>query len=303
MKILLFDQNGFKFTQDMIDYWRSQGHEVDASVNYDPSKVAWADLVWFDCLDNNVVVATSDDTLKGKKVVVRAIDIEVWCGIWNGVNFDYITDLIFTCPHIRKLVTKELPYTQVHIIPLGVNVGRFSFKKHPQKGYNIAWVAERWYAKGIDYFLQYAAMLYKVDPRYKIYCVGIWADNATGGYYRAYIDQFLEKNPMNVEFIERVEDMNGFLEDMNYAICFSKKETFSYAIAEGMCKGLKPIIHNFYGAEDIWDKKYIWNTIDEAIKMTINDDYNPYEYRKYITDKYSLTNMLGVFDEKILSKV
>ena len=94
--------------------------------------------------------------------------------------------------------------------------------------------------------------------------------------------------------------LNKFLEDMNYAICFSKKETFSYAIAEGMCKGLKPIIHDFYGAEDIWDKKYIWDTIDEAIKMTINDDYNPYEYRKYITDKYSLNNMLARFNEKIL---
>jgi glycosyltransferase involved in cell wall biosynthesis len=298
MKIYCVDTNLGKFTTDMVDYWKSCGHEVDFQYSYDPSKVDWADVVWFDCLDNNVVVATQGEDLETKKkVVVRAIDIEVWCGIWNSVNFDYITDLIFTCPHIKKLVTKELPYTKVHIIPLGVNVERFSFRKQPQKGYNIAWVAERWYAKGIDYFLQYAAMLHKVNPAYKIYCVGIWADNATSGYYRAYIDQFLEKNPMNVEFIERVEDMNKFLEDMNYTICFSKKETFSYATAEGMCKGLKPIIHNFYGAEDIWDKKYIWNTIDEAIKMTINDDYNPFEYRKYITDKYSLIKMVKEVDE------
>jgi hypothetical protein len=70
-----------------------------------------------------------------------------------------------------------------------------------------------------------------------------------------------------------------------------------------MCKGLKPIIHAFYGAYDIWDTKYIWNTLDEAIKMVLNSDYNPFEYRKYITDKYPLTKMLKGIDEKILCGV
>ena len=97
---------------------------------------------------------------------------------------------------------------------------------------------------------------------------------------------------MNVEFIDIVEDMNKFLEEMSYAICFSKKEAFSYVIAEGMCKGLKPIIHNFYGAEAIWDKQYIWNTIDEAIEMVTGGDYTPYIYRKYIEENYPIKLML-----------
>jgi len=288
-----------------MDYFRTFA-ELTAEYGYNPAQARDSDVVWFDTLDNNLTVATTamineltPETvgLKDKKVICRAIDMDVWAGHYRNVDWSFVDDLIFIAPHIQKVVTDEVDFskfkTKIHMIPCGVDVDKFNFNIPPNpRGYNIAWVAERWFAKGIDYFLQFAAMLYKKDPQYKIYAVGRWADNAESGWYRAYIDSFIAKNKMNVEFIDIVEDMNKFLEEMSYAICFSKKEAFSYVIAEGMCKGLKPIIHNFYGAEAIWDKQYIWNTIDEAIEMVTGGDYTPYIYRKYIEENYPIKLML-----------
>lgn len=309
-KIALFDPNCYKFVDDMIEHWEKDGHETRKSIYYDPKLVEWADIIWFETCDNSLAIATvsgeegwklSEIDMANKKVICRVIDIEAWCGLHRNVNWSMVDETIFIAPHIRDLVLKDVDIKSYHLIPCGVDMDRFVFRENPINTKKIAWVAERWFAKGIDYFLQYAAMLYKADPDYKIYAVGIWADNATGGWYRAYIDYFIEHNPMNVEFIERVEDMNEFLEDKSHCILFSKKEAFSYAIAEGMSKGLKPIIHRFYGCDDIWLEKYIWDTVDEAIEMTLGE-YNPGEYRIEV-GQYSLDKMLDAMDKLIKEKI
>ncbi len=292
----------------MVAHWESQGHETRKTLYYDPVIAIWADTLWFETCDNNIHQATQENVngetaetvgLKDKHVICRVIDIEAWCGLHTQVAWDYVDDTIFVAPHIKDLVEKDVMVPNPIVIPCGVNMDKFTMRKDPVNTKKIAWVAERWYAKGIDYFLQYAAMLYKVAPEYKIYSLGIWADNATSGWYKAYIDYFMEKNPMNVEFVEHAPDMNEFLEDKSHCILFSKKEAFSYAIAEGMSKGLKPIIHRFFGCDAIWSKRFIWNTIDEAIEMTLGD-YNPLAYRTEV-GQYSLDKMLKSFDE-ILKK-
>ena len=305
-RVVLFDPNCYKFTDDMIEHWEAEGHETKKCLYYDPAFVEWADIIWFETCDNNLAQATnlgeagwkfSEMDMTGKKVICRVIDIEAWCGLHNNVNWRYVDEVIFIAPHIKKLVEKDVSLKSSCVIPPGVNMDKFTFRENPVNNKHIAWVAERWFAKGIDYFLQFAAMLYKRDPEYKITCVGIWADNATGGWYRAYIDYFMEQNPMNVEFIEHAPDMNMFLEDVSIVTCFSKKEAFSYAIAEGMSKGCKPIIHNFYGCDAIWPKRFVWNTLDEAVDMVFTD-YNPEAYRLEIK-QYSLDKMLKSFDKLI----
>ena len=306
-KIVLFDPNCYKFTDDMVEHWEKSGHEVKKSLYYDPALVQWADIIWFETCDNNLAQATklgehgwkfSEMDMTNKKVICRVIDIEAWCGLQNNVDWTYVDETIFIAPHIRDLVLRDVDIKSHYLIPCGVNENIYNFVDKP-KGKNVAWVSERWYAKGVDLFFQYAAMLYKEDPEYKVYAVGIWADSCRDSWYKAYIDHFIRENPMNVEFIDRVDNMNDFLDNMDYAICFSKKEAFSYAIAEGMCKGCKPIIHNFYGCGWLWDKKYIWNTLDEALVMTLNNEYNRNEYREYVVDNYSLEKMLSSFDELI----
>jgi glycosyltransferase involved in cell wall biosynthesis len=288
-------------------HWESQGHEVKKSLYYDPALADWCDIYWAETCDNNLGVATSygdpgwkfsEMDMTNKQVICRVIDIEAWCGLHRNVDWHYVDDVIFIAPHIKELVEKDIKFekTNVHVVPCGVDLDKFSFvdKKNEKK---IAWVAERWFAKGIDYFLQYAAMLYKIDPEYKIYSVGIWADNAREGWYREYIDYFIRHNKMNVEFIDHVDNMDSFLSEMDYVTCFSKKEAFSYAIAEGMAKGCKPIIHNFYGCDQIWLGKYVWNTLDQAINMTLSN-YNRKEYRKDI-ERYSIDKMFKSFDNII----
>ena len=283
----------------MTDYWESQGDQVEYQPYYNPDLVRWADVVWFDTADNNMIqankTAIESDRIKnmdltGKKIVVRPIDIEVWAGIYKGIDWTGVTDIIFPSKHIKEMMIPSIPINiKQHDISHGVNTDTFTFRNKPH-GKNIAWVTRRWSAKGKEFALEIAVLLKRIDPEYKIYALGV---DDYCSWESAYFEYFIRENQIdNIIWEEHTDDMNAWLEDKDFALCCSKKETFSYAIAEGMAKGLKPLIHNFLGAKDIWDSKYIWNTTNDCVKMILSDDFNPQEYKNYIDKHYTLNGMM-----------
>ena len=69
---------------------------------------------------------------------------------------------------------------------------------------------------------------------------------------------------------------------MDYSLSCSYKEAFSLITAESMACGLKPVIHNWLGAKDIWGDQWTFNTIDEAVEIFLGDYIsNDYRLVKY----------------------
>jgi hypothetical protein len=75
------------------------------------------------------------------------------------------------------------------------------------------------------------------------------------------------------------------------------KEAFSYATAEAMAKGIKPIINNWWGSETIWDEKFIYKDLAEASAMIIGGYNNPEQYRDYIKENYDIQRMFQQYDQ------
>jgi 2-polyprenyl-3-methyl-5-hydroxy-6-metoxy-1,4-benzoquinol methylase len=68
---------------------------------------------------------------------------------------------------------------------------------------------------------------------------------------------------------------------------------------EAMACGLKPVIHNFVGARDIYPEKYLWNTIPEFSQRITDGDYSSSEYKNYIERYYSLSRQLDSIENVI----
>lgn len=283
MKIAVFDPYKGKFFQDVVDRW-SEEHEVRYERYYNPDMVQWADLVWFETCDNNLHVASTGKIhgedqeakdgkvwdmhkmdLSKKQVIVRVIDIEAWYGHHNGADWNLVDDAIFIAPHIRRLVEKDIDFgivgTRLHDIPCGVNMDKFTESKKLDYD-KIAWVCERWPTKGIDYMLQIMAQLPK---NYEIHALGTWNDRYA--WEQAYQEDFIKKHDIKYFEYEWVEDVNEWYQDKGHILSTSKKEGFGYSIAEGMAVGLNPVVHTFYGAEDIWHGGIRWDTTKTAVEM------------------------------------
>lgn len=319
MKIVIFDPYGKKFTDGMIKWWQEHGHEVKYDRYYDPKIIEWADVIWFDTTDNNIKSGTNPSEalideqkalgmewdmhkmdLTGKKVICRPIDIEVWLGHHNGVDWNLVTDVIFLANHIKDLMLKDIPNPpfKIYTIQTGVDLSRYSFKERG-KGLDIAIVSEKWTSKGTDLILQVALSLKEINPNYTFHWLGRWSDSE---WEKAYFMEFIAHHGLNFNFTEWIEGddaVDKFLEDKNYLLHASHKEAFSYATAEAMAKGIKPVIHRFYGADDIWPG-LTWDSIDEAVEMITDEDYGSKGYRQYLIDHgYTLDQMMDKIMEVI----
>lgn len=315
-KLVLFDPYLLKFSDGMVKWWSENGYEVKYSRYYDPSLVQWADVVWFDTCDNNIHMATNppkdnpdfagydmhEMDLTGKKIIVRAIDIEVWQGHHASAIWDIVTDLIFIAPHIRNLVELEAlpgynPDLKVHTVSCAVDLNKWRYR-HRGPGFNIAVVSERWISKGTDLILQIAMKLKKINPNYKIH----WLGQRSGDTWDlAYFDDFIEHNNLNIEITNILNDgrtVDEFLDDKDYLLHASHKEAFSYATAEAMAKGIKPVVHRFYGADALWPA-ITWSTVDEAVDMITASDreYHSAMYKQYLINHgYTLSQMMQKFE-------
>ena len=323
MKICMFDSYAGKFTTDMCEWWTSHGHEVKRETHYNPELVDWADVVWFECVDNNLLSATNPDqalkdewkytnrpgkwdmhemVLSQKKVILRPIDIEVWTGGHAHDNmFDVVNDCIFIAPHIRDLMMSDsrpqASNMKIHTIPHSINPDKWTFKER-KPGFKIAVVAEIWESKGIDYVLQIALKLKQINPRYHIYYLG---KDQQYHWHRHYMEEFIKNNKLNITFTDWVDNLDEWLEDKNYLLHASTKEAFSAATAEAAAKGIRPILHAFGGYEPLWgDSGWVWQGIDEAVDMITDGEYDSLGYRQYLIDKGYTTDLMM---EKIMKVI
>lgn len=317
-KIAVFDPYLRKFTAGMEKYWLAAGHEVRMDRYYNPEWALWADVIWFDTVDNNLKSATNpgeaimDDAanfqpwdlhkmdLTGKKIIARAIDIEVWQGHQHGSIWDVVTDCISIAPHVYDMMALALPENvKQHMIPCAVDLDNYRFRARTP-GPHVAVISEKWTSKGTDLILQIALRLQQRGFQYKFHWLGRWSDHE---WEQAYFNDFIERKGLDFEFTEWIEGENAvdeFLEDKNYLLHASHKEGFSYATAEAMAKGVKPVTHRFFGGEELWPNLPLWDSIDQAVNMLSNEHYDSYAYRQYLVDHgYTLPQMMEQFDKVI----
>jgi len=83
--------------------------------------------------------------------------------------------------------------------------------------------------------------------------------------------------------------------EMNYCLSTSISEGNPNNVIEAMAMGVKPIVHNWPGAEDQFNG-YIFNTIPEAVAMIQSDEYDSAAYRSAVEAKFSTANIEKVVD-------
>ena len=63
-----------------------------------------------------------------------------------------------------------------------------------------------------------------------------------------------------------------------------------------MAKGIKPLIHNWRGSEDIWPKELLWKDFDDLDKL-LESPYESEKYRQHVEDNFSLEKQVAAISE------
>ncbi|HRD20962.1 MAG TPA: glycosyltransferase [Fervidobacterium sp.] len=286
------------FLKDIVDAF-SLAYDVRLVVTRKDEEIAeairWADIVWLEWANEMTVFATNNvPEITKKKVICRLHSYETFSSFPEQINWNNVDNLVFVSKHIRRIFHDLHPDVRIDprkelIVQNGVDLDRFRFSVH-EPGYNLAVAAHINYKKDPTMWIQIVAKLDEIDKKYKLHIAGDFQDPRYGVYFD-YI-----KREMNIEnnliLHGWVENVDEFLKDKNYVLSTSIHESFGYNIAEGMARGIKPIIHNYAGAKEQWPKELIYNTIDEAVEKIIDKDYDSERYRRFIEDSCPLQKQI-----------
>lgn len=262
----------------------------------------WSDISWFEWCDEFIIYASK--LPKVCKTICRLHSYEAFTDAIRQVNWQNVDDLIFVAPHIRDIVIQQMPSlpTQVHIhvINNGVDLKKFSFVDK-KKGFNIAYVGYINHKKNPSLLLQCLKYLIDIDNRYVLHIAGQHQELR----FQLYFDHMVKEMKLedNIVFHGWIEDVPNWLKDKHYTVSTSVLESFCYGIADAMAVGLKPLIHNFVGAKELYPQKYIFNDVKEFAEMVLSDDYNPSEYREFIEKNYSLDRQINAINSLISERL
>jgi len=126
--------------------------------------------------------------------------------------------------------------------------------------------------------------LVSIDSQYKLYFAGVFQDSML----EQYIKHVVEKLELDgaVFFDGWQGDVAGWLGDKHYVVSASIAESQGMGLMEGIAAGLKPVIHNFAGASEIYPQDYLFNTAEEFCEMIVSGSYEPKRYRQFIEQNY-----------------
>jgi glycosyltransferase involved in cell wall biosynthesis len=253
----------------------------------------WADICWFEWCDALMVHASKLPIALHKKIVCRLHSYEAFTSYIYQVNWSAVDRVIFVGQHIRNYVLGQVPQLrdhQCHVIPNGIQMDRYTFRQR-SPGFKIAYVGYINHKKGPMLLLHAFKAIHDRDPRYQLHIAGTFQDLRYQLYFKHMIAEWgIEES---VHFDGWQQDVGPYLDDKDYIISASPLESQQLSVMEAMAKGIKPLIHNFYGAKQVYRDDFIWSSIDDLVAQVTSGLYDSALYREFVQAHYA-------FDQQIL---
>lgn len=255
----------------------------------------WSDISWFEQCANLAVTASKLPKLCENIIRLDHYDAyKQWPKQVNWANIDVLVTVGKS--FVRDALARKFPglesQTSIVTIPNGINLEKFAFSNR-QRGKNIAFLANLRMLKNPAFVLQCMQKLHYIDPEYRLFFGGEFADAALEHYLKHMVDAL---DLRDVVFFDppgaEQEDVSCWLEDKHYIVSTSIIESRSMGLLEGMACGLKPVIHNFPGASQTFPPQFLFNISEEFCEQIVSDKYEPQSYRRFVEENYALENQL-----------
>jgi len=261
----------------------------------------WCDIAWLEwCTPQAALASRAPKTCRTIVRLHRYEAFRPWPAEVQWENIDALVTVGNTAvlQRLRDTVPDIEARTRVVEIPNGVDLERFAFTERP-RGKNLACVAHINFWKQQTLLLHAFHKLHTIDPGYRLFFAGPLQDD---GVLASYLDLLVEELGLgdSVFFQGRQDDVAAWLEDKHYLVSGSLVEGHPVNVLEGMARGLKPVVHVFPGARDLFPGEYLWRTLDEFCERILAAPYEPAKYREFVAQSYSLSGQLAKINDLFL---
>ena len=305
------------FIEPIIDHFEEQGHDVrrvfTGAGHVLTNALDWADVIWLEWANELTISLTNAkniDQLK-KKMIVRLHSYEAITSLAKRVNWQPVTDIIFVADHVKIYLQKTVSAVaemddgttvipegarqSVHVIPNGIKVENFPLRTIIDNGTKLCSLGHMSHKKGPMLLLHAFLHLQKWYDKYNgtpctLHIGGDWQEERFLYYFHYMIKELGLEDKVFLD--GQINNVPKWLEDKYAILCTSPWESQNLGLMEAMCCGVRPLVHNFPGAKEIYRPDWCWSTFDELIGI-INSSANKSEdYRQHIVDNYSFDDQI-----------
>ena len=242
----------------------------------------------------------SNNKLPNQRLYVRVHSQEIKTSYLKNVNHDAVDTYIFVNELVRDIAVAfhGVPLEKTVIIPNGVDVEKLRQQKKPQAHKTIGFVGAVPQAKRLDIALDILEKVREIDPEYRMVVKGKGPEDypwmlrrpaEMAWYKKQYdrIDLINESTPGTVILEGHGDDMAEWYSGIGVALSTSDFESFHFTIADGVASGARPAVLYWPGADGIYPRHWISNSIEQIANAIVDGTHDPAD-TALVEDQYSL---------------
>ncbi len=254
----------------------------------DSDLLQWCDIAWFDG-GGQKLVEVSRAPYSGKIVVsLRPSDLDMmWVKEVRWENVDILLQIGGSDVEegLRRWMPNIRNRTRLDIIPTGVDVARYPLRSRP-RGKHLACMGGLSREGNPGFLLQCMQKLHYIDPEYRLFFSGQFQDPILEQYLKHMIQKL---GLVGVVHFERTpSDWNAWLSDKHFVVSSSIDKTSVEMLLIGMASGLKPVVHDFPGADQVFPSEYLFNIAEEFCQGILDNAFDPAKYHCFVEERYSI---------------
>jgi glycosyltransferase involved in cell wall biosynthesis len=272
------------FLQPLLDEL-GKDYAIRVEEKFNPENAGGCDVIWCEWADWNAKAVANYET--DAKKILRLHSYEAYSDFVNHIDFTAFHRVVFVANHTREYLLERLGLAEAEInseiIPNGVDLDKFSIPENKELNNKIAWAGYLKSVKGAQLLL----LLAEHFEKYEFHVAGMFLEKDLEQLFR-------ERKPDNLYLYQWQNDLNSFFEDKTYILSTSIRESNHITVMEGMAAGLKPLVYNWVGAEEIFSEEWVWKSPGNLyshgiIEINSNFDF----YRQFIIDNYDQKKQLS----------
>jgi len=251
------------------------------------------DIAWFDGGGRMLVEASQQGGPSRIVASLRCSDVrEHWAKDVRWENVSIVVSIGSSA--VEEALLPQVPdvrnRTRLAVIPNAVNLDRYTLRRR-ERGKHLACMGCLTMEANPAFLLQCMQKLHYVDADYKLFFSGRFESPMLEQYFRHMVETLDLSRAVFFEPYPR--DLDGWLEDKHYIVAGGIGESQMEGVLAGMACGLKPVIHNFPGAEKFLPPHYLFNIAEQFCEQVLSGQYDPGAYRRFIEEHFAVAEQLS----------
>jgi glycosyltransferase involved in cell wall biosynthesis len=247
--------------------------------------VEWCDYIY--SLELNIPFIWITQNRPGKPMALRMGGDEI-VGHWMGLTrWEHVKGIIFAAPHLAEAADAFWKPKTGHclqaVIRDGFDITRFPFYENGP-GHNIAYIQNFTRHAGTDLFLQCMARGSAVNPSVKFHIAGE-LENVRFVTYFIHLVKAMGLGGA-VQSHGPQADLVAFLKPINSCLSTHLWEGSPVPLLSAMACGIRPLIHRWKGATDLFPREWTFASLSEFEKMMTSKEYTPRDYREHVAKNF-----------------